>query len=81
MTKTTTRKRKKHLSNIRIEGWDSRGNNLGFVVHTMLVDNLEAAIDEARNMYKENFVKQQKEMKIMNLKGEVLWRHKNWKAK
>ena len=81
LTKTSTRRRKKHHFKIRIEAWDSRGNNLGFRMHTMMLDNLTAAIDEARNMYKTLYIKQDKAMRITNEASEVLWEHKNWDTK
>ncbi len=77
---TKTLPRSKQLYRVRVEGFDSSGNNLGFIMHEKQLPNLEAAIDEARDMYKKNFFKQAKQVTIKDEESEILWSYKSWQG-
>ncbi len=65
---------------VRVESWSPHGNNLGFIMHEKQLPNLEAAIDEARDMYKKNFFKQAKQVTIKDEESEILWSYKSWQG-
>lgn len=62
---------------IKIEIWTAKGLNLGTVLHEMNLDNVEEAIEEARNMYKTILPKERiKDLKIFTEDGLVWQFHK-----
>jgi hypothetical protein len=63
---------------IRLEAWDHRGNNLGFIAHELFRDNLEEAIAYARTMFVEYWPSTKLKQIHIRVKGELIWHyHKN----
>ena len=68
---------KKKLPRFRIVlfAWDKSGNSVGHKINFSKVEDIEQAIETAREMYKMNFVGMEKQLTIFDDAGIRYWRY------
>jgi len=59
---------------VRIEAWDKKGENLGFVVHSIQDRGIDGAIVEARKMYKKYYQGSKDKQITIFYKLDLVWR-------